>query len=282
MLDKRILAGMVVLAGAAGAAACRPASTPRTGDVKPMNDEGAADLALVRRSRVYFYHHSVGVNVLAGLQRLDASVPGGEIRSVWIEEAPAGADGPFFVHGGGGENAQPKTKVDFFASTLRSGRVVPDLAFMKFCYVDFTPTTDVDELFAYYRRTLESLKQDHPDVTFAHVTVPLMQRPTDAKNTLRRLVGREVWEDAANARRGEFNRRLRETFGSDPIFDLSTVESTAPDGSRVTFRFGAETYPSLHPGYTTDGGHLNDEGQRAAADAALRFLAGALRGRSVR
>ena len=139
--------------------------------------------------------------------------------------------------------------------------------------------TDVDELFAYYRSTLEALKREHPEIRFAHVTVPFTTSPTGLKQRVYRLIGREVWADASNVKRTEFNRRLKESFGSDPVFDLSRLEATAPDGHLTTFEQGGRSYLALYPGYTEDDGHLNDAGQRSVGSAAIRFLAEGLKGR---
>jgi hypothetical protein len=244
-----------------------------------MKPNLAADLAVFRNARILFYHHSVGENILAGIERLDDETGGGRLRTTSFEDGAA-FEGPVLAHGEGGENKVPKSKIDFFASTIRNvPRLKPDLAFMKFCYVDFEPRTDVDDLFSYYQRTLESLKREHPEIRFAHVTVPLTERPTDIKSSLRRLLGREVWADAANMKRAEFNRRLKEKFATDPIFDLALVEATGSDGATSVFEADGRAYLSLQPRYTDDGGHLNAAGQRAAGAAAIQFVADALKSR---
>lgn len=273
------LAAVMLLAAASGCGRSVPSERGSEG-VNAMTPQLAAELAAIRQARIYFYHHSVGVNILAGVERLDAKAGGEPLRLYDVEKITA-VEGPAIVHGGGGRNGEPRTKIDFFAKTIReSPRLRPDLAFMKFCYVDFEPRTDVEELFSYYRQALDALRHEHPEIRFAHVTVPLMTRPTDLKSTVRRLLGKEVWDDAANAKRAEFNRRVRETFAADPVFDLAQVESTGPDGAPVTFSVNGHVYPSLFPGYTEDGGHLNEAGQRVAGTAAVRFMASALQGRS--
>jgi len=265
--------GILLLAAALH---CSP-TRPTTGKPIEMTPQLASDLGLLRQARILFYHHSVGENVLAGMQELDSQAGGGPLRTATFAEAAA-LEGPVLAHGEGGQNKVPRSKVDFFAATLRGHPgLKPDVAFMKFCYVDFQPRTDVDELFAYYQRTIEALKREHPRVRFAHDTVPLTDRPDDLKARMQRLLGREVWADASNARRGEFNRKLREGFPSDPIFDLALTEATAPDGSTSSFEHGGRTYLSLQPGYTDDGGHLNRVGQRVAGTAAVHFIADALR-----
>jgi hypothetical protein len=243
-----------------------------------MTAEIQHDLEVIRGGRILFTHHSVGVNILAGIDAL-AREAGAPLRVGSLEEA-AGMAGPVLTHGGGGRNTDPRSKIDHFATLIRSEpRLRPDLAFMKLCYVDFEPGTDVPALFAFYQRTLEELKREHPEIRFAHVTVPLFQRPTDLRSTVKRLLGREVWEDAANARRAEYNALLRERFGGDPIFDLAGAESTGPDGVASRASFQGRSVPSLDRRYTDDGGHLNAAGQRAAGTAAVRFLSRALRER---
>ena len=240
----------------------------------------SADLELVRQGRILFSHHSVGVNIIMGVKRFDAEMPGGSyIRLASLAEA-ATSRGPMLIDFTGGKNGEPKTKIDAFAAVIRGeSQLKPDLAFMKFCYVDFNPRTDVDDLFGYYRKTVEALKREHPEIRFAHVTVPLTTWPTELKWKIFRLIGKEVWEDATNVKRAEFNRRLKESFGKDLVFDLASIEATAPDGRLTTFEQDGRSYLSLYPGYTEDGGHLNTAGQQVGGAAAIRFMAEGLKGR---
>ena len=45
-----------------------------------------------------------------------------------------------FIDSTGGKNAYPKSKVDSFAAQIKelNNELVPDVAFMKFCFVDRT------------------------------------------------------------------------------------------------------------------------------------------------
>ncbi|MFZ5523323.1 MAG: hypothetical protein ACOY9D_04465 [Pseudomonadota bacterium] len=243
----------------------------------------SADLAVVRQGRILFSHHSVGVNIIMGVKRFDAEIPGeSHIRLASLAEA-ATSRGPMLIDFTGGKNGEPKTKIDAFAAAIRGeSQLKPDLAFMKFCYVDFNPRTDVDDLFGYYRKTVEALKHEHPEIRFAHVTVPLTTWPTELKWRIFRLIGKEVWEDAANVKRAEFNRRLKESFGTDLLFDLASIEATAPDGRLTAFEQDGRSYLSLYPGYTEDGGHLNLVGQQVVGAAAIRFMAEGLKGRGTK
>ena len=249
----------------------------RTGGAIEMTPDVRNELDVVRRHRIVFAHHSVGQGLVEGLTELDAASGGERRLHLASLESAGGLQGSFLVHGGGGRNGDPRSKVDFFARTVEG--LAPtgvELAFMKFCHVDFEPGTDVQALYAYYRDTLERLAESHPRIRFAHVTVPLVRRPGDLRSTLRRLAGLEVWEDAANARRNAFNRMLLRDGGATPVFDLAAVESVGPDGVRAVFEAGGQEQWSLHPAWTDDGGHLNAAGRRMAAAAAARFLAGVL------
>ena len=238
----------------------------------------ATNLATIRHGRILFSHHSVGANIISGIKRIDAENSSTHLQFASLKEA-SGSKEAALIDISGGRNGAPKTKIDFFAATLRGEKnLKPDLAFMKLCYVDFNPRTDVGELFDYYRTTIETLKREFPETRFAHVTAPLTVWPTAPKWKMYRLLGREVWEDAANVKRAEFNRLLKQNFNTDPVFDLAQVEATAPDGNLTTFDQDGQKYPSLYPGYTEDGEHLNAEGQRVAGMAAIRFMAEGLKG----
>lgn len=274
---RRLAPLLALLAGAGCPAEARPVEGG--GRPKMSTTSLADDLAVLRRGRVVFTHHSVGVNILAGVERLDGEAGGARLRIAPLEQA-ATLEGPVLGHGGGGRNTDPRSKIDAFAATIRGlPGLRPDVAFMKLCYVDFEPGTDVQALLGHYQRTLEALKREHPRTVFAHATAPLFRRPADLKSSMRRLLGLPVWEEAANRRREEYSRLLVERFASDPVFDLAGAEATGPDGRTADFELDGGRVRSLHPAYTDDGGHLNPDGQRVAGAAAIRFLAGALRTR---
>ena len=234
----------------------------------------AADLAAVRDSRIFFSHHSVGENIIDGMRMVAAEVHASPPAFAPLQRAASGA-GPAFFHASGGRNGDPAGKIAFFEATLRGNPgLKPDVAFMKFCFVDIVPSTDVENLFARYERAMESLKREFPGIRFAHVTFPLVPRPMDLKSRVRRMLGLREWTDASNAKRHEFNEKLRRTFAGDPIFDLARIESTLPDGTVVSFEVDGKRIPSMADAYGDS--HLNATGKRVARAAAIRFLAGAL------
>jgi len=231
------------------------------------------DLRLVASVRVFFDHHSVGGNILEGLKVLAGAPSRASVRILPIDEA-ARVDGPVFADDDGGQNGFPKSKVDAFGASLRSvGGLRPDIAFMKFCYVDFNLHTDVDDVFASYSHAMTALEREHPQIVFAHVTVPLQVRPMSLKDRANRLLGREIWGDAANVKHEQFNQRLKQAFAPETIFDLARIESTGPGGRSNEFTYRGQTFQALDPAYTTDGGHLNLLGQKLAATEIVHFIA---------
>jgi hypothetical protein len=258
-------AGAVACVGGAADADRSPPQSQR----QPLDMKADIDAALAMR--IFFLHQSVGANLLSGVAAL--------ARDAGREFSPANLDHPGedprsnWVEAWGGYD--PPKRFDLFISALRSG-LKTDLAFMKLCYRDFQPDTDVADLFARYQSAITMLKRERPDVRFAHVTVPLRARPTGIGAGLKRLIHLDR-EDIANVKRLDFNNRLREAFPSDPIFDLARLESTRPDGTRETFQYNGKAYYSLVPDYTLDGGHLNERAERALGAELIRFVARAVK-----
>src|SRR5262249_9066261 len=151
---------LAVVSSAVGAACtAQPLAVP------PLRSETRADLQAIAQSRIFFSHHSVGRNVMAGLTSFaaEAGVP---LRFVEVDGDATGAAAPagaVFLHASGGANGEPDSKLGFFASAL--GRLAdrpPELALMKFCYVDFNPQTDPNALFARYQATVDAIRKASP------------------------------------------------------------------------------------------------------------------------
>jgi hypothetical protein len=224
--------------------------------------------------RVFFGHQSVGTNIMEGVTDLLRERPALGLRVVPGDSAADG--GAVFAHALVGRNGEPVLKTDAFASLLESGlgaRV--DVAFHKYCFVDFTPATDAAAVFAHYRATMARLRSEFPGVVFVHVTAPLVTTKVGGiRLALQRLVGRPPHRVQGNFVRERFNELMRREYaGHEPVFDLAGVESTRPDGSREGVEIGGRTAYALVPDYSTDGAHLNPVGRRRVAEALLVFLA---------
>lgn len=225
-----------------------------------VDDRLRSELTVVQGARIFFGHHSVGDNLLEGVAALsrEAGV------AVTIGEGRVGA------------NKDPASKFEAWAHKAESG-VDANVLVMKLCYVDFNPSTNVDELIAAYRAAVERVRRAKPGVKIVHVTAPLTERDGGLKNWLKRAMGQSVWGDDSNAKRLAYNRALTAAFPGDPIFDLATIESTRPDGSREEHAVNGQPVPMLWAGYSEDGGHLNEQGKRVAGRAFVAALAAAAR-----
>lgn len=223
----------------------------------------------VAAKRIFFGHQSVGSNILAGVNE----VTSGRLR---IREGRSGAllATPGLLHARIGKNEQPSSKLKDFEAALESLHGAIDIAFFKFCYVDFSASTDVERLFSEYESTFKRLQTKHPKVTFVHVTVPLTVVPSGPAAWLKQAVTRkQPWGARENEARHRFNTLLRTRLAGQPLFDLAALESSRTDGTLKTYAHQGQTLPALVEEYSDDGQHLNHVGQRRVAEALLTFLA---------
>jgi hypothetical protein len=238
-----------------------------SGDVTMKDPSVEADLKALQGKRILFGHQSVGGNILDGMKDLEQANPAGKLAVVDLAKSPA-PSGPFLGELSIGRNGHPSTKCDEFSAKVRSlGNDGLDLAIMKFCFADFTQTTDVAAVMAGYAAMVDSLRVASPRLVIVHTTVPLDARTQGWKKMIKRVLGKEELSDIRNAKRCEFNEMLKARFGNDPMFDLAGVESTYPDGTREEFTFEGKTVYALVRSYSEDGSHLNSIGSvRAARD----------------
>lgn len=252
-------------------AGCAPGTGRSTMTADPQL---MSDLALVGRARIFFGHQSVGANIIQGLEELQHETNTAGIRVVALDmhEMPAGAA---LVHAAIGENGHPFGKIDAFTHDLARLEETPDIALMKFCYLDFVGDASPDTVFAAYVDGIRRLQARYPNTVFIHVTTPL-KAAEPVKGIIKVLVGRgDPKRD--NVLRNQYNRLLRRRFPDPVVFDLAALESTASDSTRTTFKMSGVTYELLSPEYSSDGGHLNTVGRRAAISGFIHALANAVR-----
>ncbi len=239
----------------------------------PPAGDPAMSLRTLSSQKIFFGHHSVGANILDGIRDLssETSTP---LPIVTGGTEALGEGG--ILHAPVGQNEKPLTKLQAFQQVVDGGvGAKVDVAFFKFCYIDFHAETDVQALFDAYVKTLSDLQARHREVTFVHVTVPLTVTQGGIKGYLKNLLGSGAWGERENARRHAFNELLRARYvGKEPLFDLATVESTAADGRLHTYKRDDKLYPSLVPAFTDDGEHLNATGRKRVARSLLTFLSG--------
>jgi hypothetical protein len=242
-----------------------------------------ADLTAVARTRTFFGYQSVGMNVLDAVPAVDAD-HGVSAPPIEQGRAEPGPDGGFIADKSIDEGVidAGKTALADFDRAMRGGmgRQV-DVALMNFCWGDVFSDTDVDALFARYRDTMAALERDFPNVTFIHVTVPLTTEPglfTELKTWVKTLIGwRDVFGQRANVLRERLNALIRGEYAGRHLFDLAAIESTKPDGTRVSGRDHDQGYFALYDGYASNMAFLNAVGAKIAATAFLEAIAQASR-----
>lgn len=233
----------------------------------------AADVERAARTRVFFGHQSVGMNILDAVPAV-FSAHGVQAPPIEQRRTAPDASGGYIAEALVGENAKPLHKIQDFDTVIRGGLGLRiDVAVVKLCYIDIVPGTDVDAVFTAYRDTMAALEKDFPHVTFVKVTVPLTTKPPTLVKLKQRLSGNDAYGEAANAVRERLNERIRKEYGGAHLLDLAAVESTAPDGSRVSGRSQGQPYFALYDGYASDAGHLNADGSRRVATAWLAAIA---------
>jgi hypothetical protein len=212
MLGNAIALGALlgIAALALGASAAPPGVDPAT----------RRDLEALARRSILFGHMSVGMELLDGLQKL-AAREGVALRVVGGEGGPppppasaAPSTAPSTLsHLFLGNNGDAPAKLDAFSRALASSaRPAPDIALVKFCYVDFATGTDAHALFSRYQATVGGLRSTHPETTFVHVTAPLSAVQAGPKAWAKRLLGKTPYGFTENARREEFNALVRRAY----------------------------------------------------------------------
>ncbi|MGA8890113.1 MAG: Ig-like domain-containing protein [Anaeromyxobacteraceae bacterium] len=230
---------------------------PSTGDL-------AAQLAALSTRAIAFGHQSVGTQIMSAVADLEASNPGPEPRLVQDARSASLLGKGIWGDFGVGENYFPVRKIDDFVGVMNGGAGSKvDVAFMKFCFVDFYDssaywsTGNEQTLFATYQAAMTSIRAANPGVTIVHFTVPLVTAPFSS----------------TNGRREALSKLIRETYaGREPVFDIARVESTRSDGTRCTDGQGV---PMLCSEYAIPGddGHLNATAKPLVARALVALLA---------
>jgi hypothetical protein len=227
------------------------------------------------QKKIYFGHQSVGFNIMDGVEDLKKEYPQIKLKVVETKDSDEIKPG-VLAHSRVGKNTEPETKMDEFENVLDQGvGRKADAAALKFCYVDMNGETNVEQLFNQYKNRVEKIRKQYPDLNIIHFTEPLTVTKKTWKTWLKQLMGKkDIWEFSHNIKRNKYNELLlKEYNGKDPILDIAEIESTKPDGNRQSFEVDGVTYYSLYPGYTMDGGHLNEVGRKKVAEQFLLLLA---------
>jgi len=247
--------------------------TEKTSQFSGINDILAAKWERLSHKKIYFAHQSVGFNIMDGIQ--DLMKEHHEIKLNIVETSnESDFNIGLFAHSKVGKNVDPKSKIDEFAKFINEGiGEKADVAALKFCYVDMRLNTDVEKIFSDYTNSILQLRKKYPDMIIIHFTVPLTTKQTGPKAWIKKLIGKPLSGVKDNIKRNKYNALLKQAYqGKEPIFDIATLQSTFPDGSRSTFTQDGKKYYSMVPDYTHDGGHLNEIGRSIVAYNLLLLL----------
>jgi hypothetical protein len=246
-----------------------------------LKPAGESALKKLSAKKIYFGHQSVGYNIMDGVKEIVSNYP--ELKIIESKDANDYSN-PVFGHSRNGKNVDPKSKIDAFEKTMNDGLgQKTDIAFFKFCYVDFNTHTDVNTVFNDYVSAMERLKKKYPKTRFVHVTSPLsniISFKNKSKDFVKKIIGRQTDKErtiTANIKRNEFNELIKEKYSKEDIFDLADIESTYPDSKKEKFSKNGKDYYALVPEYTYDGGHLNNTGKRVVAGEFLKYLSGLIK-----
>lgn len=237
---------------------------------KDMESVSDAAIEVLKSKKIFFGHASVGYNIVSGIEELKSIDARFSAFNVKEMNNPEDLKEPGFYHAKNGRNGYPEVKIDSFKAILENGLGDKlDVAFFKFCYVDFNREIDVEKIFNDYVDTIEYLKKKFPDLKIIHVTVPLYAHAWGIKGFTKNL----LYGDVSNVKRNQFNNMLMSKYNNiDPIFDLAGVESFRPSGKVESFTYKGEKYLALAREYTDDGGHLNTQGRYVAAKELIKVL----------
>lgn len=230
----------------------------------------------VRSKKIFFAHMSVGQNIIDGLQLLGQQYPELQLNIVETDD-PGMMTEPGFYHTRLGFNSDPASKIDVFQEKVQKVRSAePDIAFMKFCYVDITAAGNSGAMFEKYLQDINQLQEQNPEIRFVHTTCPLTAAPVtttdDIKDKIKFFIGKSTGTDD-NIARQVWNERLISAYPDEIIFDIAKYESHNPTGQLVYRQRDEKKVPFMNKGYTHDGGHLNKRGRTHLAGQLLLFLA---------
>lgn len=249
-----------------------PADMRSTYQIKKLTDVPDSLLQSLAAQKIYFGHQSVGFDIMNGIEALKSE--DSRLGLYILESADTSVcKEDCFAHSKNGENRKPYSKIEAFTNTINRMPGNLDIAFFKFCYVDFTTSTNVDSVFQAYVAAMDSLKAKYPLTHFVHFTAPLRAIQTGPKALVKTLMGKSLGHED-NAARCRFNQLVRDQYlGQEPLFDLAMLGSTRPDGNLQAYTYNGETIYALSPQYTYDGGHLNEPASRLFGEQLLVFLA---------
>jgi hypothetical protein len=256
---------------------CKEANTLMQNPKSTGTSEGITDSQLKKLAgkRIYFGHQSVGYNILDGVRDVLGEFPAAKITMTEFDGNSVPVEGRGILHSRIGKNGEPSRKIESFRKIVLGvpGMTPFDVAFFKFCYVDFQEDTNLGDIFEAYKKNTDEIQAALPGLVLVHMTVPLTSGKVSWIDWVKSKVFRKRLQSDGNLKRNQWNDLLRTEYGKKAhLFDLAFYESTLQNGNRSIFRRGGKDYEMLQEEYTEDGGHLNRKGRTWVAVHFLMFL----------
>ncbi|MCL1853262.1 MAG: hypothetical protein FWF88_09585 [Peptococcaceae bacterium] len=222
----------------------------------------------IAESNWFFAHASLGGNMLDGMMLLHKENP--QLYPLVVQKVGSsgnlpGQASPGTIYAANRRDSDQGTKRELFTSYMEKGWGRQVTAVMnKLSYTDrenIDAKLEWDEniqktqlLAEYYRYTMAIAQEANPDLKVVSITMPLTTN-----------------ELSANFMRYAFNQELRRICQDKEmlLFDIADVESHFPDGtvSGDVHKPSGIWSEQLVALYTTDGGHMNNDGKRRLAKA---------------
>jgi len=260
------LMALSILASLVGLMACEDT---KKGNLEMIDsvEVNKKDWNILAQRCIVFGHQSVGDNIISGLHALVQQA--GVILYVYDSQISDAETG--IMHFKIGRNEDPYSKIKYFENIFENGQFRNvDIAMMKLCYIDFNNNTDAIKLAKDYCESLDRLSKSFPNTFFLAVTSPLTVVQSGPKSWIKILIGRTPGGYIENYKRKEFNDYIRSRYKhSGHLFDLAKYENS---GSK-NYTYQGATIEVLNPSMTSDGGHLNSQGQQYVAANMIKFLA---------
>jgi len=209
------------------------------------------------KKKFLFGHQSVGANIIQGLNEISDSF------NIVKSEKNITTDRPAFRHFRVTKNGDPISKIDHFIKVVSQSKGI-DIALMKLCYADILDKTDFLQVFNYYKKNIENLKNKYPNIKIIHSTIPIYSNSGGIKAKIKHLFKLDK-----NINRNKYNELMRKEYNKNILFDLALFESTFPDGRRE--KAGNKNY-SLIKAYSDGGGHLNRKGREIITSNFIYFI----------
>ena len=243
------------------------------GEIPMEVNSSITNIKLFQETNIYFGHKSVGNNIIEGIRTIARDNKRNDIIIYRLDDEEK-LPKNYFVHSSIGKNGDPISKIREFQTNIDS--LIKEnlkIAMMKFCFADFDKNSDIDGVFQTYVTTINSMKNNYPDLIIIHFTIPLKAEKSFLGKLKAFVKGESDKIFYDNFARNKYNDLIWSNYPAENIFDIAKIESTYSDGKRKIEKLnGVQCYFMINE-YSRDGSHLNELGQKLVANELINYIA---------